>query len=56
MNETNYWKQFFCTGKVEDYLKYKESRNELISGQTDNSKVKEEYAGFYQSNRDCHKD
>ena len=56
MNEMNYWKQFFSTGKVEDYLKYKGCQETINSGQMDSSKVKEEYAGFYHSNRDCHKD
>ena len=52
MNEMNYWKQFFCTGKVEDYLKYKQCREMETIKQTDNLKVKEEspYAGFYHSN------
>lgn len=58
MNEMNYWKQFFCTGKVEDYLKYKQCREDEKQEHTDNSKVKEEspYAGFYHSNRDSYKD
>ena len=52
MNEMNYWKQFFCTGKVEDYLKYKQCREERTQEPTDNTKVKEEspYAGFYDGN------
>lgn len=58
MNEMNYWKQFFCTGKVEDYLKYKQCRDEMKQEVTDNSKVKEErsYAGFYHGDRDSYKD
>lgn len=55
MNEMNYWKQFFCTGKVEDYLKYKQCRENEMEQQTDSLKVKEErpYAGFYHGNGDC---
>ncbi len=56
MNEMNYWKQFFCTGKVEDYLKYKQCRENETPTNADNMKVKEEspYAGFYHSNRDSY--
>lgn len=53
MNEINYWKQFFCTGKVEDYLKYKQCREEETQQHIENSRVKEEpYAGFYHGDRD----
>jgi len=54
MNEMNYWKQFFGTGKVEDYLKYKQCRENEKKQQTDDLKVKEEspYAGFYHGNGD----
>ena len=54
MNEINYWKQFFCTGKVEDYLKYKQCRDEENKQKIKEFKVKEEspYAGFYHSNGD----
>ena len=55
MNEANYWKQFFCTGKVEDYLKYKQCRDNETQKHEENSRVKEEpYAGFYHSDRDSH--
>ena len=55
MNEINYWKQFFCTGKVEDYLKYKQCRDNETQKHEENSRVKEEpYAGFYHSDRDSH--
>ena len=52
MNEINYWKQFFGTGKIEDYLKYKQCLKEEKNQQTKDLKVKEEspYAGFYYSN------
>ena len=54
MNESNYWKQFFCTGKVEDYLKYKMCRNDETQKQEENKRVKEEsYARFYHSDGDC---
>ena len=58
MNEMNYWKQFYCTGKVEDYLKYKQCRDDLKRDVTDNNKVKEErsYAGFYHGDGDSYKD
>lgn len=58
MNEMNYWKQFFCTGKVEDYLKYKQCREDEKQERIDNSKVKEDspYAGFYHGNGDSYKD
>ena len=56
MNEMNYWKQFFCTGKVEDYLKYKQCRENETQNGTDNKKVKEDspYAGFYHGNGDSY--
>lgn len=49
MNEMNYWEQFFCTGKIEDYLKYKQCREDESQKKEENMKVKEEspYAGFY---------
>ena len=49
MNEMNYWKQFFCTGRVEDYLKYKQCRKNETQNNTENLKEKEEspYAGFH---------
>ena len=58
MNEMNYWKQFYCTGKVEDYLKYKQCREDLGNEISDNNKVKEErsYAGFYHSDGNRYKD
>ena len=56
MNEMNYWKQFYCTGKVEDYLKYKQCRHDEHQINKENMRVKEEspYAGFYHSDRDSH--
>lgn len=58
MNEKNYWQQFFCTGKVEDYLKYKQSAAQENVTQMDNNKEKEEspYARFHESNGNCYKD
>ena len=52
MNEKNYWRHFFSTGKVEDYLKYKQCLNEEKEQETKELKVKEEspYAGFYNGN------
>ena len=52
MNEINYWKQFFGTGKIEDYLKYKQCQKEENKQQTEDLNVKEEspYAGFYNGN------
>lgn len=52
MNEINYWKQFFGTGKIEDYLQYKQCQKEENKQQTEDLKVKEEspYAGFYDGN------
>lgn len=58
MNDINYWKQFFCTGKVEDYLKYKQcAQQESVAATDDNKKKKESpYARFHQSNGNCYKD
>ncbi len=56
MNETNYWKQFFCTGKVEDYLKYKQYQIEDDPQEDNHNGAKDDYAGFYHSNRDSYKD
>ena len=57
MNEANYWKQFFCTGKVEDYLKYKQCKSTETEQNEENDRVKEEpYAGFYHSNGNRDKD
>ena len=55
MNEMNYWKQFYCTGKVEDYLKYKQCRENETSKQRENLKEKEEspYAGFHLGDGNC---
>ncbi len=57
MNEMNYWKQFFSTGRVEDYLKYKQCPGREMAENKDDSTVKEgsPYAGFYHDNRDSHK-
>ena len=54
MNEENYWKQFFCTGKVEDYLKYKQYLENDAKKTKENEEVKEtgSYAGFYYSDGD----
>jgi hypothetical protein len=54
MNEINYWNQFYGTGKIEDYLQYKQCLKEEKKQQTEDLdlKVKEEspYAGFYDGN------
>ena len=55
MNEKNYWRHFFSTGKVEDYLKYKQCLNEEKKQETKELKVKEEspYAGFHHGDGNC---
>ena len=47
MNEMSYWDQFAGSGKVEDYLKYKEQTKDSSS-----SKGEAVSAGFYNRNRD----
>ena len=47
MKETSYWNQFMNSGKVEDYLKFKEQTKEA-----DGSKGESVSAGFYNRNRD----
>lgn len=47
MNETSYWDQFFSSGKVEDYLKFKEQTSGYKS-----SEGEAVSAGFSSRNRD----
>lgn len=54
--EIKEWQQFYKTGKIEDYLSYKEAaaRNTDGYGRKETGKGEEtvEYAGFCNSNRD----
>lgn len=47
MKEISYWDQFMSSGKVEDYLKFKEQTKDSSS-----SKGESVSAGFYNRNRD----
>ena len=47
MKEISYWDQFISSGKVEDYLKFKEQTKSESS-----SKGEAVSAGFYNRNRD----
>ena len=47
MKEISYWDQFMNSGKVEDYLKFKEQTKDSSS-----SKGESVSAGFYNRNRD----
>lgn len=47
MNEISYWDQFLSSGKVEDYLKFKEQTNEYKR-----SEGEAVSAGFSGRNRD----
>ena len=47
MKETSYWDQFMNSGKIEDYLKFKEQAKDR-----DSSKGEAVSAGFYNRNRD----
>ncbi len=46
MKEMSYWEQFMNSGKVEDYLKFKQESEEK------NPKGETISAGFYSCNRD----
>lgn len=54
MKETNYWQQFTSTGKVEDYLQYRQE----VQENSDQRKLKEDspYAGLYNNYRDGSED
>ena len=58
MDKKEQWEHFAATGKVEDYLKYKQCGEKKTSEQAENNNVKGEspYARFHQSNGDCYKD
>lgn len=58
MNEMNYWQQFFCTGKVEDYLNYRKNRGDEKPDNEKKSVTGKErnYAGFHKSDGDGYKD
>ena len=47
MNEISYWDQFYSSGKVEDYLKFKEQTNGYKSSEGETVS-----AGFSSRNRD----
>lgn len=47
MKEISYWDQFMKSGKVEDYLKFKNETNEEKNPKGDTVS-----AGFYDRNRD----
>lgn len=49
MKESGYWNQFMKTGKVEDYLKFKNKVKE-----EEDPKGETTSAGFYARNRDDH--
>lgn len=54
MKEINYWQQFFNTGKVDDYLKYRANTREM--DQQEGSAFKPESASFTGSFRENPKD
>mgnify|MGYP003294799791 CR=1 FL=1 len=47
MKEISYWDQFYSSGKVEDYLKFKEQSNRNTSSEGETLS-----AGFSSRNRD----
>lgn len=49
MKESSYWDQFMQSGKIEDYLKFKNETNEEQSPKGDVVS-----AGFYNRDRDDH--
>ena len=56
MKELNYWEQFLNTGRIEDYLKFKETAGE-DNGATERAVMGENpYAGICEVNRDGFKD
>ena len=50
MRTINYWEQFLNTGKIEDYLAYREERTE--TGRQDKDEGAGPYAGTGQGYRD----
>lgn len=51
MKEISYWDQFMKSGKVEDYLLFKNKTQE-----EENPKGETASAGFYECNRNDHQD
>ena len=49
MKESNYWEQFIHSGKIEDYLFFRE--NEMIPDDTRPKAGDKPYAGFCESDR-----
>lgn len=53
MKSSNYWQQFVCTGKIEDYLSYVNGENSPGNGQ-DTEKERagaDPYAGIHMCDR-----
>lgn len=49
MKEINYWEQFLKTGKIEDYLSFKDRAADSVQNKSEDRA----YAGFGDSNGDC---
>ncbi len=52
MKESNYWQQFLNTGRVEDYLKFRNSPVEDSTAGGYAGMGDDPYAGIHKSNRD----
>lgn len=56
MKELNYWQQFLNTGKIEDYLKFREKAGEESDGKEHAVMGENPYAGICEVNRDGFED
>lgn len=56
MKELNYWQQFLNTGRIEDYLKFRETQGENSSAREGAVMGENPYAGICEVNRDSVKD
>lgn len=54
MKTPNYWQQFTCTGRIEDYLSYAAKEAQDVRGRADAGRTAgaDPYAGIHMCDRD----